>query len=276
MTRLLSALVLVLLLTSCNLPLSASPTTALPLPAAETLPPPPPETVVPPTTLPTLPPRPEEAILILEPGPGSRLVGSVHLAGIAAPTFEQFLGIRRLLDDGSVLVQTSTTIAVELGNRGPFAIDIPFTIAGERNAFIQVFTDSPRDGGITHLNSVGVILAESGPVNVAPASPHPEDIVITLPASGATVSGGMAHVEGIGIASFEQTLVISIQNAEGTTIATVPVIVGAPDYGMSGPFGADIPYSVTVGQPGRIVVSDPSVVFVGERHLASVEVNLAP
>ena len=135
---------------------------------------------------------------------------------------------------------------------------MPFTIAGERNAFIHVFTDSPRDGGITHLNSVGVILAESGPVNIAPASPHPEDIFIFSPASGETVSGGVAHVEGIGIASFEQTLVISIQNAEGTTIATVPVIVGAPDYGMSGTFGADMPYLVTDEQPGRIVVGDPA------------------
>lgn len=276
MTRLLSALVLVFLLTSCNLPLSASPTTALPLPATETLPPPPPETVVPPTTLPTLPPRPEEAILILEPGPGSRLVGSVHLAGIADPTFEQFLGIRVLLDDGSVLVQTSTTIAVELGNRGPFAIDIPFTIAGERNAFIQVFTDSPRDGGITHLNSVGVTLAEAGPVNILPVSPHPEDIHITAPAPWTTISGGTVHVEGIGIASFEQTLVISIQNADGTTIATVPVILDAPDWGLPGTFSVDVPYFVADEQPGRIVVADPSMVFEGENHLSSVEVTLAP
>jgi hypothetical protein len=276
MTRLLTALVLVLLLTSCNLPLSASPTTALPLPATETLPPPPPETVVPPPTLSTLPPRSEEAILILEPGPGSRLVGSVHLAGIADPTFEQFLGIRILLDDGSVLVQTSTTIAVELGNRGPFTIDIPFTVVGERNAFIQVFTDSPRDGGITHLNSVGVTLAEAGPVDIAPLGPHPEDIAITSPALWATISGGMAHVEGVGIASFEQTLVISIQNADGTTIATVPVILDAPDWGLPGTFSVDVPYFVAGEQPGRIVVADPSMVFEGETHLSSVEVTLAP
>jgi hypothetical protein len=276
MARLFTALALVLLLTSCNLPLLASPTTALPLPATETLPPPPPETAVPSATLPTLPPRPEEAILILEPGPGSRLVGSVHLAGIADPTFEQFLGIRILLDDGSVLVQTSTTIAVDLGNRGPFAIDIPFTIAGERNAFIQVFTDSPRDGGITHLNSVGVTLAEAGPVNVVPVSPHPEDILITAPTPGATISGGMARVEGIGIASFEQTLVVSIQNADGATIATVPLILDAPDWGLPGTFSVDVPYLVAAEQPGRIVVADPSMVFDGENHRSSVEVTLAP
>ncbi len=276
MPRLLSALVVVLLLTSCNLPLAASPTATLPPPATETLLPPPPQTAVPPATASALPPRPEEAILILEPGPGSRLVGSIHLAGIADPTFEQFLGIRIFLDDGSVLLQTSTTIAAELGTRGPFAIDIPFTIAGERNAFIQVFSDSPRDGGITHLNSVGVTLAEAGPVHIIPVSPYPEDIAITSPVPGATISGGVAHVEGVGLASFEQTLVVSIQNADGMTIATMPVIVDAPDWGLPGTFSVDVPYFVAGEQPGRVVVADPSMVFEGETHLSSVEVTLAP
>ena len=216
MTRLrtLATLTIVLLLAGCNFPgINPSATTPPPIPE-ETLPPIRLPSATEGPVLPPPPALPEETILILEPGPGSRLVGSIHIAGMADPTFEQFLGIRILLDDGSVAAQTSTTIQADWGNRGPFAVDVPFTIAGERNAFIHVFIDSPRDGGITHLNSVGVILAESGPVNVAPARPHPEDIVITLPASGATVSGGMAHVEGIGIASFEQTLVISIQNVE--------------------------------------------------------------
>jgi hypothetical protein len=225
---------------------------------------------------PSPPALPEEAILILEPGPGSRLVGNIHIAGLADTTFEQNLGIRVLLDDGTLLVQTSTIINSELGTRGPFEADIPFTIAGERNAFVQVFSASPRDGGITHLNSVGVTLAEAGPVNVVSTSPHPEDINIYAPVSGATITGGVVHVEGIGIASFEQTLVVSVYNAEGTGIATLPLIVAAPDLGLPGTFSIDVPYMVASEQPGRITVSDPSAVFVGDNHLASVEVTLAP
>jgi hypothetical protein len=271
----LPALVLILALAGCSFPGAGARPTPSPADTPATLPSATPE----PTggITPASPPAiPEEAILILEPGPGSRLVGSIHIAGFANPTFEQNLGVRVILDDGTVIVHTSTQIQTELGTRGPFAVDVPFTASGERNAFIQVFDASARDGGITHLNSVGVILAEAGPVTVIPGSPHPEDIYITSPALGATISGGTVHVEGIGIASFEQTLVVSVLNQEGATIASLPIIVNAPDYGLPGTFSIDLPYVVAEEQAGRIVVSDPSVVFAGDVHVSSVEVSLAP
>lgn len=276
-TRALTVLASALLLAACSFPGPQPASTPLPtlppvtLPPADTMPAPS-ETL----PFPSPPALPEEAILILEPGPGSRLVGSIPLAGLADTTFEQNLGIRILLDDGTLLTQTSTIIDGEMGTRGPFTVDIPFTISGERNAFIQVYSASPRDGGITHLNSVGVTLAEAGPVNIVPASPHPEDINILLPASSATISGGTVHVEGIGLASFEQTLVVTVYNAEGTSIASLPLIVAAPDLGFPGTFSIDVPYVVSSEQPGRITVSDPSVAFMGDNHLASVEVTLAP
>jgi hypothetical protein len=274
--RSFSALAIALLLASCNFPGAETPP-ANPPPPQETIPPaatsPLPSE---PPALPSPPALPEEAILILDPGPGSRLVDTIHIEGIADTTFEQNLGIRILLDDGSLLTQTSVIIDTELGNRGPFTIDVPFTIAGERNAFVQVFSASPRDGGITHLNSVVVTLAEAGPVNVVAASPHPEDINITIPAGGAMISGGVVHVEGIGIASFEQTLVVTVYDADGTSLASLPLIVNAPDFGLPGTFSVDLPYVVGAEQPGRITVIDPSAAFAGENHLASVEITLAP
>ncbi len=276
-SRALTALASALLLAGCNFPGPGSPSAPPPTLPPASLPPaspiPAPSETSPSASPPALP---EEAILILEPGPGSRLVGSLHIAGLADTTFEQNLGVRIVLDDGTLLTQTSTIIGSEMGTRGPFTADVPFTISGERNAFIQVFSASPRDGGITHLNSVGVTLAEAGPMNVVPAAPHPEDINIHLPARGAMISGGVVHVEGIGLASFEQTLVVTVYNADGTSIASLPLIVNAPDLGFPGTFSIDVPYLVASEQPGRITVSDPSVVFNGDNHLASVEVTLAP
>lgn len=264
------ALALTAVLGACNFP-GAATTPATSAPGTETSAPP--EL---PVTLPPLPTLPEEAILILEPGPGSRLVGMVHVAGFSDPAFEQTLGIRILLDDGTLATQTSITIQAEWGSRGPFAADIPFTVSGERNGFIQVFAESARDGGITHLSSVGVVLAEAGPVHINPGSLHPEDIVITRPALGETLAGGVAHVEGIGVASFEQTLSVSVVDGEGTAIATLPVTVNAPDLGLPGTFSIDLAYMVAVEQPGRIVVRDISPAFGGDSHLSSVEVTLAP
>ena len=44
---------------------------------------------------------PEEAILILAPGSGSRLVGQVHVEGIADSTFEQTLIVQIVLLPGA-------------------------------------------------------------------------------------------------------------------------------------------------------------------------------
>jgi hypothetical protein len=70
--------------------------------------------------------------------------------------------------------------------------------------------------------------------------------------------------------------VVTVYNADGVGIATLPLIVAAPDFGLPGSFSIDVPYMVASEQPGRITVSDPSAVYLGDNHLASVEVTLAP
>lgn len=244
----------------------------------------------PPTPTPTTRPRPTatpttaapagptvpEAILILEPGPGSRVVSPLHVVGEADPTFEQNLVLRLLLEDGSQLALTATTIQADVGQRGPFEADLPFTVAGERQGFLQVYAESARDGGVTHLASVGLILAPSGPAEVRPAERRPEQIVILRPAPGETLTGGVARVEGFGLASFEQTLVVEVVDAEGRVVGSQAVTVQAPDLGLPGPFQAEVPYLVAAAQPGRIVVRDVSPAHGGDAHLASVEVTLEP
>ena len=217
-----------------------------------------------------------EAILILEPGPGSRLVSPLNVAGIADSTFEQNLVVRVLLDDGSEIALMPTTIQSELGQRGEFQVEIPFSISGESQAFIQVFSSSPRDGGITHLASTGVLLADTGPADIRSVEAHPEQIQITNLAPGDSLSGGVAHVEGFALASFEQTLVVDILDVDGSVLGSQPLIVDSPEWGQPGPFQVDVPYSVTTSGAGRIVVRDPSPAFAGDVHVASIEVNLNP
>jgi predicted secreted protein len=220
--------------------------------------------------------EPEEAILILEPGPGSRLNSPVRVAGIADPTFEQTLIVRIVLDDGAELTIQPLTIAADIGQRGPFEGDVDFTVSGERSALIQVYDQSARDGGIVHLASVGVILLSEGAEEIVSVDPHPEAIVIDQPEFGATVSGGVVHVEGVGLASFEGTLIIEVHDADGGVVGSQAIIVSAPDWGVPGPFSADVPYEVSEEGPGRIVVIDPLPVFDGLGHISSVEVTLAP
>ena len=219
---------------------------------------------------------PPESVLILEPGSGSRVTSPVRVAGLADPTFEQSLAVTILLADGTELVTTSTQIGSDVGQRGPYSVDVPFSVNEEQQGFIQVYSISAKDGGVTHLSSVGVTLLPSGAASIQPAQAQAEQIVIYQPVSGDTVSGGMLHVEGFGLASFEQTLVIDVLNEDGSLLTTVPVTVAAPDLGQPGAFSADIPYSVPAEVAGRVQVRDVSPAHGGNSHLASVEVRLMP
>jgi hypothetical protein len=218
----------------------------------------------------------EEAILIRSPGAGSHLTTPIQLRGQADPTAEQTLGVKLLAADGSELASLTTTIQADVGQRGSFDVEIPFTVSQPRQAFIQVFATSPRDGGVIHLASVGVQLAPDGAPDVRPAEAHPEQIAIRQPQAGETIAGGVLHVEGFGVAGFEGTLVIDLYDAGGDKLAEQPVIVAAPDMGQPGSFDADLSYNLTRPGPGRLVVRDVSPAFGGDVHLASVEVTLKP
>lgn len=229
--------------------------------------------VVPATDSPT---PDEEAILILEPGPGSRVTSPVRVSGIADPTQHQELIVRLLLADGTEIAEAIATIEANLGERGPYEVDVPFTVTGEQQAFIQVLSRSARDGGITHLNSVGVTIAETGPVEIVTVDPRPARITIHEPAPGDIVSGGVAAVSGFGQASFEQTLVIEVQDEQGNVVGSEPVIVEGPGLGEPGAFSVNVAYSVTSAGPGRIVVRDPSPAFGGDTYVTTVEITLEP
>ena len=221
------------------------------------------------------PPRPEEALLILMPGPGSKLTSPIEVSGVSDPTQHQQVLIELVAEDGSIIARRSATISADLGQRGPFSVDLPFA-ASAQNARIQASFASPRDGGLLHLSSVTVQLLASGAPDIVPAQPHPEDIYISSPRPGAVVSGGSIEVRGVALASFEQNLIVEIWDEDGTMISQIAAIVQAPDLGQPGPFSVTVPYGIAGEQPGRIVVKDESVGIPGLIHLASVEVTLRP
>ncbi|MBN2501596.1 MAG: hypothetical protein JXB38_12515 [Anaerolineales bacterium] len=103
-----------------------------------------------------------------------------------------------------------------------------------------------------------------------------EQIVIYMPEDGTTLSDGVAHVEGFGLASFEATLLVEIQDTNGDVVASQPVMVEAPGLDQPGTFSADITYTANESGPGRIVVRDTSPTHGEDNHLNSVEITLEP
>lgn len=237
------------------------------------------ETSAPATDPPATPEeRSREAIMVLEPGPGSRLTSPFVVRGVADPTFEQTLAARLVDASGSVLTETALTIQSPLGERGPFEGQIEYDVSEETNVFLQVYATSARDGGITHLETVGggITLLPGGSEEIVERDPYPERIAIFEPQAGQQISGGSVHIEGFGLASFEGTLVLELYDVEGAELGSTPIIVASPDMGTPGHYSGDISYSIAEQMPARLVVRDPLPTGNGVNHIASVEITLQP
>jgi hypothetical protein len=266
--------VLALILAGCNAPLmdsagtpvSPTRTAASTATASSTVGAPAPEGGVP------------EAIMILEPGPGSRLTSPLRVRGEADSTFEQTLVARLVDSNGNVLHQEPLMIESPLGERGPFDAELNAAVSEQTNVFLQVYATSPRDGGITHLETVGggITLMPDGLQEIVVRDPYGERITLFEPQNGQQISAGVVHVEGYGLASFEGTLVLELYDVDGGLIGSEPIIVQSPDMGIPGTFSGDIPYSITQSMPARLVVLDPLPTANGVNHITSVEIKLQP
>lgn len=217
-----------------------------------------------------------EAIRILAPGPGSRLLSPLRVQGVADPTFEQNLVLRLVLPDGMVLAQANCQIQADAGQRGPFEAVVPFSVSVEQNALLQVLAVSPRDGLVTHLSSTGVFLAVAGEVDIRSGQEEQEAIVILSPQPGEIIQGGRVTVHGYGRASFEGTLVVEVFDAGGNLLGSQPLIVAAPDMGLPGFFEAVVVINVAESGPGLVRILDPLPLFDGRGHITSVHVVIEP
>lgn len=260
-------------------PPSAAAPTAVPAPTSE-----------PPTAAPPASGDEEgrEAILILEPGITSNVTSPVRVAGLADPAFEQTVIVQVSDESGETVGALATQIQADVSQRGPFEVEVPFTVSADQAGRILVFTISPRDGGLTHLASVEVTLLASGAATINPAERHKESIAIFEPQLLASISGGTLHLSGFSDYVFENVLNVALCGAGGggvsdllcgtadNLLATGTVNVNSPDIGQPGPFEGDLSYTVAGGIPARLVVYNTSPRDGGITHLSAVDVQLAP
>jgi uncharacterized protein YraI len=211
-----------------------------------------------------VPEQAQEAVFIRQPGPGSRVTSPVRVSGISDPAQHQTITVRLLLADGTVIAQEPASINAPLGQRGEYQVDLPFTIIGEQQAFVQALIRSTRDGRIIHLNSTGITIAEGGAEEIRTVNLQPARVTIHRPAPNTTISGGVATVTGFGRASFEQNLVVEVHDEQGNVVGSAPVQVQSPELGQPGSFSVTVSYTVATAGPGRIVVRDPSAAFGGD------------
>jgi hypothetical protein len=232
--------------------------------------------------------RPPEAILILEPGPNSQVTSPVRIAGMADPTFEQNLVVTVTDESGAVIALEPTTIQAPSPERGPFEIDLAFSVPADQPGRISVYDVSARDGGLIHLSSVEVTLLAGGSPVINPPPAAPETIAIFGPVHLAEIPGGGFTVSGFSEYFFESNLGVVVCGEGGSgapdqlcgtadnVIASSIAIIAAPDIGLPGPFSGEIAYSISSPVQARIVVYAASPRDGDLLHASSRPVNLTP
>jgi len=220
---------------------------------------------------------PPEAIAILSPGVGSQVSGPITVSGIADSVFENMLSIRVIDQNGEVIGSGVASIHADLGSRGPFDGQVSFTPPAQAQpGRILVSDSSARDGHLTHLTSVEVMLLPDGStVSLKTDTEQPEAIQIQSLAPGASLSRGTLTISGYAAPTFEQTLSVAILDENGQVVGSGPVTIHA-DAGQAGPFDGTVTYTVTHEQPGSVQVYVTSARDGGITHLTSVDVTLQP
>ena len=257
-----------------------SPTPTLP---GATLPPVAPQSAAGVAVTATLPPSiapgavagPIESIALTSPLPNQGVRNSIHVEGYSDPAFEQQLGILVRDANGRVIGSAAAKIRADVGQRGAFAVDVPFQVFGDPPGRIVVYSTSPRDGGLTHLSSVDVQLNSDIPPSIPSIDPnHAESIVISSPVPNATLHGSVT-VSGISDPTFDQTLIVEVRGQNNVQLGRATAHINAA-VGQRGPFSIDVPFQAFGDPPGRIVVYAISPRDGKTVHLSSVEVNLQP
>jgi hypothetical protein len=194
--------------------------------------------------------------------------------------------------NGEILSLGATTIAAEMGQRGPFSAELPFSLpaeaGGESPGLIRVYTTSPRDGGLVHLSSVPVFLQRAGQAAINPAGSEREFFAILSPGPGTTVSGGTLNLLGYSESVFEAQLNVAVCGEGGSgapdflcgtvdnILAEGMAMVQSPDLGQPGPFSTSITYQVSAPVQARVVLYNTSAQDGSVIHAYSLPVTLAP
>jgi hypothetical protein len=221
-------------------------------------------------------PVPQEAIALLDPGPGSQVTSPIHISGFGGPSLNERLHLYLLGEDGQVISEHTTYLLSSPGKAGRFAWELPFQINGlaERGRLVATI-ESLRDGQLSHLASVPLVLLSTGDPLLRGAPRSSEKLTIASPRNNAVLHSGTVTITGGGWTENTVPLTIDVLDRTGTSIGSAQIVIDAPP-GTSAMFQADVRFQVDHLQVGRVTVSEPSPDIPGMIHIAAVDVVLQP
>jgi len=231
-------------------------------------------TVTPPTPTPT-PELGRVAIQIDTPGEMSKLVSPIDLRGYVAPNLAGNTTIELVGEDGRTITRLTKQTESFFFQYARLSINVPYEIrSGGELARLQVRTEN-KNGFVTGLNSVHVLLLSLGVKEVNPSIGTLEVCLLRQPLPNATISGGEVTLAGEMRPYNNAPVIFEVTNAKGTVIGN-RVIIFKPADGSYQKFSATIPYSVEQSTSGWLVVRQSDDRIPGMRYVYTQPITLAP
>lgn len=215
------------------------------------------------------------AIYFDRPGPMSKVISPIPVRAWVGPRNVGNTRLELIGEDGRLITRKSERTFSVYFQWARLALDLPFEIRGASElARLQVVTEA-RNGRLTGLNSVHVLLLSLGEAEISTFTTSKEPCFILSPQPDAVVSGGEVRVDGEMRPYNSLPVIFELWDDDGRVLGTRVYLFGPPD-GAYQKFSLSVPYDVKEKTTAWLVVRQSDDRIEGLRYLYSQSITLEP
>lgn len=229
-------------------------------------------TALPTATSTAIPAHRRAQIQFLAPGPMSRVISPVQLKMDVIAGDSALVQIDLFGEDGRLVSQIVRRVLPNQNGTYEF-IKIPFEIPGVGELGRLTVSTRDKEGRITALNSVHILLLSSGANLINPAGNPFESVGVFSPYLTEPVFGGVMNVRGDVWPLSLQPVIFEVQGPGGKSLGLHVLTVEDKDPQL---FEIGIPYLVTEPTLARLTIRQDDDRIPGLFYVYSQEVFLNP
>jgi hypothetical protein len=251
-----------------SIPESISTDTLLPIPTLN----------LPPTLAATAIPKPSAdsgVIQILSPGPFSKIVSPVKVYGYAVPGHDDKGSLELYGEDGHLLASQLLQLYTPY-KWASFAWEMSFDIHSIGELGRLTLSTQDDYGRVNAVNSVHLLLLAEGASIINQPGDLRERCVISLPAAGQRLSGGVLTVSGKMRPFNNLPLTLELVGRDGSVIGTQSVAISTIPNDDGVPFRVDMHYSISNATWALLSLRQNDDRIGGLMYLYSQEIFLNP
>lgn len=208
-------------------------------------------------------------VQIVAPGPGSKVASPIHLQMKLYPGDGEKLLMQLFGEDGRLMAERLMSIDVPKSGWANQSMEIPFEVSTAGEAALLVVSTRDEFGRRVAQTSVQLLLLQIGDSDIEPSGFDRQPFVLDTPVYLSLAKNGLVHVQGfvhaIGGGPIAADLVTQSGGIIDSEVITLPEHSDDQDFV---PFTMDIPYSVSMRTPVRLILRQ-----MDEGH-SSIDVSL--